>query len=381
MLFSMLLASTTPVEKTYDSFIEDFEKNEGVSGSIRAFDPSQGRSDCEEQALIMMDYLYQKKRYKDLCAKEKRYFVLRDLFSKKNTYDPFGMVVEDRAKKELTDLSDKKQLNLRFEISHFVDKKMKDYTKELLPEDEKDSAFDLLPIGAYNIPRISTTGGIALLFAFAKKHNVPVMLRLKRMEILGDRLKGQGETFFTYRYNPVQKKFAHTQDVRLNQPIFCIRAFSITKGPVIENKKAPEKFQEMFLLFKNLKASKSFKEYTDHLKDMDIEKLMMFLAAREDHNNKRSMSASRFLKDYPPVADLFYDDETYTKIEKGKEIYTNIPKTIAIRHVYVSTLAQQKQSAQKRLKKMDKTHFLDIDIEKNNVFDVNNTNAFLGLKK
>ena len=357
-LFSFVFASEIlEAQQTFDDCVASYQKNETVPHCIRAFDPAQGRSDCEEQAVIMMDFLRKKKRYQDLLDSEKHYVRLRYLFSDKNVYDLFGMVISSIEKPEL--LRCAHSLDLRLQISQFVDRKMKEYAQELLPNHAKDPAFDLLPIGKYNIPRISTTGGIAILFAYAKKYNVPVMLRIKRMEIHAKYLKGQGEAFLPYVYDHAKGKFIYTKEINPHHPIFCIRAFAMTNGKeksIAVPSFMPKRFHKMACLFNDLKQSKDFKTYSAYLKSIDIEKLMMLLAAREDHNNKRPMTRSSFLKEYPQVSAFFYDNEDY--FEKGQ--YTKNPKTIAIRHVYVSTLSQQMKSAEERLKKIGKEKFEDI---------------------
>lgn len=218
------------IQETKDIFNESatqYKKTGTVPFNIRESDPSQGREDCEEQAVVLHDLLRQGKLFDELEEEDQEYLFLRHLFKKVDQRDIFGMVVQRDESYFIKRLDPEIALALRHKISQYVDMYMKKLAKELLPNNCMDSCFDLLPIGKFNLPRISTTGGILILFAYAKKYQVPVMLRVKCMEALENGLKGQGEAFLAYVYNPKTKMFEYSRRINQDAPIFCIRCFSI----------------------------------------------------------------------------------------------------------------------------------------------------------
>jgi hypothetical protein len=337
------------IQETKDIFNESatqYKKTGTVPFNIRESDPSQGREDCEEQAVVLHDLLRQGKLFDELEEEDQEYLFLRHLFKKVDQRDIFGMVVQRDESYFIKRLDPEIALALRHKISQYVDMYMKKLAKELLPNNCMDSCFDLLPIGKFNLPRISTTGGILILFAYAKKYQVPVMLRVKCMEALENGLKGQGEAFLAYVYNPKTKMFEYSRRINQDAPIFCIRCFSIA-DPKQSLQKIPadKSTQKMAMFFNNLKSATDFKSYIEILKKIDLKDLMLLLAAREDYAHKRPMEDSSFFKKYQQVANFFNENEEYTT-KDGQ--YTKEPKAIAIRHIYVSSFNQQQADTNKR---------------------------------
>lgn len=381
-------ARLSTVRAFFNGIISSYVKTKTVPPEVRYFDPAQGRSDCEEQAVLWMDLIRNGKLFDDLDEKTQTYLVLRHLFIDKNNRDPFGMVVsgEDQAWVQTRP----EERTLRRLISKEVDQRIMAQAQRLLPaEDLKDIIFTQTPVGSEGLTRISTLAGIKILLAYAKKHDIPLILKIKRMIARKEEgLRGQGETLIPLAYDQERGRFVVMKEIAEEEkahPAFCIRIFSIineenpraistdikldalltqinAKNHKVPLLKTKEGLQKLLTLWDKLTKVKSFELYISCVKETNIEDLLWVLAARDDDDHKCDLLSSAFLSPYHPLKEILKDDERYTQMKEGKMVYTGAATTLAIRHVYVSTYAQQQESL--------KSLFQDIIANKQVTFDM-----------
>jgi hypothetical protein len=323
-------------EKLWNAYIKQFKEKNTLPPQIRLFDPAQGRSDCEEQATIFMNLLLQKKYFKELDIETQQYLTLRLIFIPTRFFDPFGMVVSISSESKILQALDKGVVQaLRQKISTYVDKKIMNLAHNMLPKEVvNDTAFEHTPVGKKGLTRISTTAGCMVMLAFAKKYDIPIIFRIKRMKPENGGLKGIAEHFIAFRYDLATKVFKPYDllDSELEKPAFFIRAFSISG----------DTFNNQWLQFSSVRSEN---DYIQAIKSFDLEKLIWLIASGDDYSKKRDLQTSKILK---PRLDLLKDvpaDVDYTFFKDNKEFYTCALTPMAIRHIYLSTLKEQKDDS------------------------------------
>ncbi len=319
----ILQTHANKAKETWDFYIKQYKEQGTLPPEIRLFDPAQGRSDCEEQATILMDLLLQKKYFKELDSETQQYITLRFLFVPTRFLDSFGMVV-DRSKdsKILQALDPEVAQALRQKISSYVDKRIMELAKDFLPTKViEDSAFTHTPVGKVGLTRISTTAGCMVLFGFAKKHDIKIVFRIKRMKPECGGLRGITEHFIGFRYDVKEKVFKpyDFSNSDLEQPAFFVRAFSI-QG---------DDFSGQWNQFKDVRLEEG---YVKVIKEFDLEKLIWLIASGDDFSKKRCLETSEILKPRLDLLNSVPADVDYTIQKDGKEVYAAALTPLAIRH-------------------------------------------------
>lgn len=325
-------------EKIWDFYIKQYIEQGTSPSEIRLFDPAQGRSDCEEQATILMDLLLQKKYFKEFDSETQQYITFRFLWVPTRFLDPFGMTVDSSKDSKFLQALDEEVIKaLRQKISAYVDKRIMELANVFLPRKiVEDSAFTHTPVGVKGLTRISTTAGCMVLFEFAKEHDIKIVLRIKRMKPENGGLRGIAEHFIGFRYDPREKIFKPYTflDSDFEQPAFFIRAFSI-QG---------DDFSKQWNEFSGVRSEE---DYVRVIKGFDLEKLIWLIASGDDYAKKRCLETSEILKLRLDFLDSVPADVDYTIKKDGKEVYAAVLTPLAIRHIYVSTLKEQKDHAAK----------------------------------
>lgn len=323
-------------EKLWNRYLKQFKEKGTLSPQIWLFDPAQGRSDCEEQATILMDLLSQKKYFKELDGDTQKYITLRLLFVPTRFFDPFGMVVGTSLdSKMLQSLEQEVIQALRQKISSYVDKMIMELAHDLLPRKiVTDTAFEQTPVGKKGLTRISTTAGCMVLLGYAKKHSIPVIFRIKRMKPENGGLRGIAEHFIGFRYDLKEETFKPYDflDSELENPAFFIRAFSI-QGDTFDNQ---------WYQFNNVRSEE---DYIQAVKSFDLENLIWLIASGDDYSKKRDLDTSNILKPRLALLEIVPADVDYTTDKNNHETYAGVLTPLAIRHIYLSTLKEQRDDS------------------------------------
>lgn len=173
-----------------------------------------------------------------------------------------------------------------------------------------------------------------VLFGFAKKHDIKIVLRIKRMKPENGGLRGIAEHLIGFRYDPKEKVFKpydfSSSDVE--QPAFFVRAFSIQGND----------FGGQWNQFKDVRSEE---DYIQTIKEFELEKLIWLIASGDDFSKKRCLETSEILKPRLDLLDRVPADVNYTTQKEGKEVYAAALTPLAIRHIYVSILKEQKDNA------------------------------------
>lgn len=326
LLVNTLHAST-------DTKISKYKKEAEVifdSNILFLNDPKVGNHDCEEESVILMDILRSNKKFKDLDLDTQKYLINRRILSPKYERDCSGKIISYKYP-NVTD-------EMRKDIVESSYKRFMLIAKDLLSEEElQDDAFLRGSVGDLGLQRMTTSGGIMILFAYAEKYGIPVVFSLKRIK--ND--KEIDSTLIPFSYNG--SKFVFDESVNCQKPAFFIRMFVDEKrsGKSLENVNM-EGFscgeKNLLTILSRLKDLNG-DNYIEEFRKVDPFEFVLLLAAEDDQNNhKRNLKKSKILSKYKEILKIRQKDGAINKESGPYAIADFIP---SIRHIYVSNMVEQ----------------------------------------
>lgn len=316
---------------------EDFSKKASVewdlvikdTNNLADNDPRAGAHDCEEQAVILMEIIKLNKNFKDLDPKVQRYITLRYLFSPKYKHVLDSMNPDDVKK-------------LREEITNYVNEEILKIAAEILPKKFlEDDAFKKTAVSeTYDLKRMSTTTGCLMVFEYAKKYNLPVLIRMQEKNLENSSVN---DYVIPYIYDKSKKSFVYSESINKKQPILVIQMFCVktkeNKTYTIDNNINKENFSKSLIikyeqsldllnLWKRISSKKE--PLSKILKETDPTNLILLIAADDDRRKGRDVSKSKIIGPFGSIIDIA---QPHPNVNEENLCY--------IKHIYVSSISRE----------------------------------------